>query len=64
MAADHRMPASPQSGPPTALIGSAVISWQTERALSELGTTRLDAVFVHNPEHLPFDQLSRTSAAP
>lgn len=35
----------------------SLVRWQAERARSELGRNRLDAVFVHNPEHLSGDHL-------
>ncbi|WP_435191246.1 aldo/keto reductase [Streptomyces sp. bgisy126] len=35
----------------------ALVRRQIEQARTELGRDRLDAVFVHNPEHLPPDQL-------
>ncbi|MGA4980150.1 aldo/keto reductase [Streptomyces cinereoruber] len=35
----------------------ALVRRQVEQARAELGRDRLDAVFVHNPEHLPPDRL-------
>ncbi|WP_328436242.1 aldo/keto reductase [Streptomyces sp. NBC_00444] len=32
-------------------IAPACVRWQTDRSRTELGRPRLDAVFLHNPEH-------------
>ncbi|MEU3480864.1 aldo/keto reductase [Streptomyces sp. NPDC033754] len=39
-------------------LDPSLVRWQVDRARAELGRERIETVFVHNPEHLPDDQLA------